>query len=228
MDWWMIIVIGVLMGFYSLNKIKETQERDFAGQNLKKGDINLGNYNNYLDPDELCLFQQEDVAWYGYTYNFRDQMFIKTSMDIGNVGLSSISELPDHEPDNIWNVRAASTLYLTNKKVILYDKGFSNLWTKLSIEGSFPEQVMGFRLEEITDVRKITSGGLKGMIISTNKGQCILAPSHRKYTGRRTPVLNEYKSLEKFRTSVIATIVTPEIDRIQKQIDELMKRRTKH
>lgn len=60
-------------------------------------------------------------------------------MDIGNVRLSSFSEMSDGKPDNIWNVRAAGTLYLTNKKVILYDKGFSNVWTKLSIERNYPE-----------------------------------------------------------------------------------------
>ncbi|MEH7526266.1 hypothetical protein V7149_23815, partial [Bacillus sp. JJ1503] len=208
-------------------KNKDINENKGQDSQENNSTINLGNYNHYLELDEICLFQQEDVAWYGYTPNYRDQMYLKTSMDMGNVRLSSISEISDGEPDDIWNVRAAGTLYLTNKKVIVYDKGFSNVWTKLSIEGDYPEQAYGFLLEDITDVKQmeLTNVGLKGILVSTTRGPCILAPSHRKYNGRRTPIMNEYTSLIEFGERLITIKETPEIDRLQKKIDDIKKER---
>ncbi|MCM3654108.1 hypothetical protein [Metabacillus litoralis] len=231
MEWWFAIIIGIACALYYLEKYKK-ENKDISennGQN-PQGDnstINLGNYNHYLEPDEICLFQQEDVAWYGYTSNYRDQMYLKTSMDMGNVRLSSISEISDGEPDDIWNVRAAGTLYLTNKRVIVYDKGFSNVWTKLSIEGDYPEQAYGFLLEDITDVKQmeLTNVGLKGILVSTTRGPCILAPSHRKYNGRRTSIMNEYPSLAEFGARLITIKDAPEIDRLQKKIDDIKKER---
>lgn len=228
---WLAIIIGTALGLYYLGKYKE-KNKDISennGQN-PQGDnltINLGNYNQYLEHDEICLFQQEDVAWYGYTSNYRDQMYLKTSMDMGNVRLSSISEIPDGEPDDIWNVRAAGTLYLTNKKVIVYDKGFSNVWTKLSIEGDYPEQAYGFLLEDITDVKQIdlTNIGLKGILVSTTSGPCILAPSHRKYNERRTPIMNEYPSLRELGERLITIKDALEIEGLQKKVDELQNER---
>ncbi|MGG3628254.1 zinc ribbon domain-containing protein [Bacillus licheniformis] len=163
--------------------------------------IDLGRFtNSYIEDDEVCLFHQQDVAWYEYTFNYRDEMYFSTSMNVGNVQYTAFTPISDGEPDNIWNSRAAGTLYLTDRKIILYDKGFSNIWTKLSIEGDFPEQVMCFPLEEITNLtRRINmSNGMVGTQITTIYGECILAPSHRKYRGRQTPMLNEYNSLQEF------------------------------
>ena len=90
----------------------------------------LGRFHYILDSDEYCLFSQEDVAWYGDTFN----------------------PIDDGLPDVIFDIIAAGTLYLTNKQVILYDPGFSNIWTKLSVSGDFPEQVKTIDLRNIREV----------------------------------------------------------------------------
>ncbi|BCC09503.1 MULTISPECIES: hypothetical protein [Bacillus cereus group] len=223
-------VIGYNMYKSKAEKAKQQGYEQPSNQNNEGQEyrpMNLGSYNHYLDPDEICVFQQEDVAWYGYTYNHRDQMYLQTSANVGNVRLSSISEMHDGEPDYIWNVRAEGTLYVTNKKVLLYDKGFSNVWTQLSIEGDYPEQVLGFHREDITDVRQITlnNGSLRGLTLSTGNDQCILAPSQRKYSGRRTPIMNEYKSLEELGRNLIISKAEPEIEALKRKIDNIVKER---
>ena len=47
--------------------------------------IFLGRFHYILDSDEFCLFSQEDVAWYGDTFNHRDQMYLKTSASFGDM-----------------------------------------------------------------------------------------------------------------------------------------------
>ncbi|MFV5897063.1 MULTISPECIES: hypothetical protein [unclassified Bacillus cereus group] len=224
-------VYGAYHGYRSASERKKQQgdgaPQDSNNEGNEYRPMNLGNYNHYLEPDEICVFQQEDVAWYGYTYNHRDQMYLKTSMDVGNVRVSSISDIPDGEPDYIWNIRAAGTLYVTNKKILLYDKGFSNIFTQMSIEGDYPEQVLGFHREDITDVNQInlTNVGLKGIVLSTENEQCILAPSHRKYSGRRTPIMNEYKSLEDLGMNLIVSKGNEEIEALKNKIDNIVKER---
>ena len=136
------------------------------------------------------MFSQKDVAWYIY----------KTSK-------------------NIWDVKAAGTLYLTNHKLILYDNGFRNIWTKLSVEGDFPEQICFFRLEDIVNVNKVNSSntGLGGIIVSTKADQCFLAPSYRKYSGRITPILNEYASLTELGDKLIIIKDIINIERTKKE-----------
>lgn len=127
----------------------------------------------------------------------------------------------------MWSVWAAGILYLTNKKVIVYDKGFSNVWTKLSSEGDYLERVYEILLEDVTDVEPIelTNAGIRGIIISTTGGRFILAPSHRKYNGRRTPIMNEYPSLFELGERLIMIKSSSEISRLQKEIDDIRKRR---
>ncbi|MFZ7942535.1 hypothetical protein [Neobacillus sp. 19] len=190
-----------------INKSSSTNEFIEKGIGLnERVMIDLGRFTDYyLEKDEICLFYQEDVCWYEYTTNYRDELYVSTSMNIGNIRYTAFTKMSDGEPDNIWNSRAAGTLYLTNKKVILYDKGFSNIWTKLIVEGDFPEQVMCFPLEEITNIQRsmnFSNSGLVGTKISTIYGECILTPSHRKYRGRRTPRMNEYPSLQEFSDKI--------------------------
>jgi hypothetical protein len=192
--------------------------------------IDLGRFHHVLSNDEICLFKQDDVAWYGYTFNHRDQMYLHTSSSVGGVTLSSISEVSDGEPDYIWNVRAAGTLYLTIKKVILYDKGFSNIWTSLSIEGDYPEQVLGFSLDDILDVKQtvLDNAGLKGIMITTtsvNK-QMILAPSQRKYSGRKTPMVNEYESLQALGIRLLTFNDVSRINELKREIDEITSKQS--
>lgn len=68
----------------------------------------------------------------------------------------------------------------------------------MSIEGDYPEQVLGFSLDDILDVKQtvLDNAGLKGIMITTTSEQMILAPSQRKYSGRKTPMVNEYESLQ--------------------------------
>lgn len=147
-------------------------KKEVGIQNL---DINLGRFNYELDSDEVCLFHQDDVAWY------------------------------EIQPDNLWQVIAAGTLYLTDKKVILYDKGFSNIWTKLSVSGDFPEQTMSFKLENLFNIVGPINVGpnLTGCRLETSFGNIILAPSERKYRGRQTPMMDNYKSFETFHVKLL-------------------------
>lgn len=156
--------------------------------------IFLGRFHYILDSDEYCLFSQEDVAWYGDTFNHRDQMYLKTSASFGNMRLTSVSHIDDGLSDVIFDIIAAGTLYLTNKQVILYDPGFSNIWTKLSASGDFPEQV---KTIDLSDIREVWAD--KHMIeIKTIFGEIQLGPSNRKYRGRKTPIVSEYSSFPKF------------------------------
>lgn len=197
MKWF--IIIGIVLGLYFYGKSREVnyENKNEVG-NPKSTDLtlNLGTFNYYLEPDEVCEFIQEDVAWYEYLVS-----------------------------ENLWDVKAAGTLYLTNKKLILYDKGFSNLWTKLSVEGDYPEMVYYFPTKDIVDVQRRVMGGLRGIQVSTNNKQCILAPSHRKYGGRRTPITNEYPQLTKLGERLIINKHKPEIDRLLKKIDTMERER---
>lgn len=215
-----MVIIGIGWGLYYSKKYIDIAN---SGQDTK------ANKPAILEPNEICLLQQEDVAWYGYTANYRDQMYLYTSMDVGNVTLGTISEVSDGEPDYIWNVRAAGTLYLTDKKVIVYDKGYSNVWTKLSIEGDYPEQAYMFLLEDITDVRHIDlkNVNLKGILVSTTLESCILAPSHRKYNRRRTPIMSEYPSLTELGERLKSIKDFSEINRLKSKIDDIKKERFK-
>ena len=96
--------------------VQNADEKNISNSTAGQSMIDLGRFHHVLSNDEICLFKQDDVAWYGYTFNHRDQMYLHTSSSVGGVTLSSISEVSDGEPDYIWNVRAAGTLYLTNKK----------------------------------------------------------------------------------------------------------------
>ncbi|MEJ9152522.1 hypothetical protein [Bacillus smithii] len=156
--------------------------------------IYLGRFQYILDSDEFCLFSQEDVAWYGDTFNHRDQMYLKTSAKFGNMRLTSVSHINDGLPDEVFDIIAAGTLYLTNKQVILYDPGFSNIWTKLSASGDFPEQVKTIHLSDIRDIW----GDSHRIYMETNVGEIQLGPSNRKYKGRKTPIVSEYSSFPTF------------------------------
>lgn len=182
----------------------ESHKMDEAAK-FEKKPIFLGRFDYMLDSDEYSIFTQEDVAWYGDTFNHRDQMYLHTSVNFGNVRIGTFSHIDDGLPDIIFDLIAAGTLYLTNKRrIILYDPGFSNIWTRLSASGDFPEQVKIIHLDEIKELY----GDTHRIDIRTVYGDVQLAPSNRKYNGRKTPFLSEYDSFSTFYKMLVELLVT--------------------
>lgn len=164
----------------------------------------LGRFDYMLDPDEYGLFAQEDVAWYGDTYNHRDQRYVHTSVKAGNIRIGTFSHIDDGLPDIIFDIIAAGTLYLTNKRIILYDPGFSNIWTRLSTSGDFPEQIQTIYISEIREIH----GDTHRIDIRTVYGDVQLAPSNRQYKGRKNPIVSEYPSFSTFYNKLAELLAT--------------------
>lgn len=132
--------------------------------------INLnGKESRYLNEDENCYFYHEDVSWYEYSSKYR-----------------------------AFDSLAQGTIYVTDRQIILYDPGFSNIWTKLSKDGDYPEQVITRNFDEIDTPMfntAIGNGRLKGPAIKCIGQDCWLPPSQRNYKNRRTPFVSEYPEM---------------------------------
>ena len=98
----------------------------------------------------------------------------------------------------------------------------------MSIEGDYPEQVLGFSLDDILDVKQtvLDNAGLKGIMITTTSEQMILAPSQRKYSGRKTPMVNEYESLQALGIRLLTFNDVSRINELKREIDEITSKQS--
>lgn len=80
---------------------------------------------------------------------------------------------------------------------MLYDKGFSNIWTKLSLT-DYHKQVLIMSISDINSViSNMNLGANKfGLYVEGTSRNIWLAPSQRKYKGRKTPIKSKYQSLD--------------------------------
>ncbi|WP_147803877.1 zinc ribbon domain-containing protein [Alkalicoccus halolimnae] len=144
--------------------------------------INLGVRGQfYLNKEEECYFKLQDVDW---------------------------MEMDPRE--NLFDTEASGTLYLTNKQILLYDPGYSNFWTRLSIKGDFKEQVKSLPITEVKGLAPnipIGSSGKYGTRMAGLNCDVLLSPSSRKYHGRTTPITNVQPEMEKFCALVEKLII---------------------
>ncbi|AKN01843.1 hypothetical protein AAV35_014055 (plasmid) [Salimicrobium jeotgali] len=133
--------------------------------------INLGGRESfYLKEDEKCYFYQEDVSWYEYAAQY-----------------------------NAFDCIASGALYVTDRQVLLYDPGFSNIWTKLSKDGDYPKQVLTRKFSSIVNQTwnmSIGRGHLKGPVLECIGRDCWLPPSQRKYKNRKNPIVSKYRRMD--------------------------------
>lgn len=154
--------------YYNRETVYQTTKSTF---DLRPLNVNVylgGTETELIERNEELFFFKEDVAWYEYSLKY-----------------------------NALDCVAAGTVYMTKKRIILYDPGFSNIWTLLSKDGDYPEQIKSISINEIEFIMNRETNKNVGQFIKGNHYECWLFPSEREYKNRNTPILYSYPEMKR-------------------------------